>query len=320
MRTRLRLPDRSEICAACATAPTRWSASVTTRKPGTHSTRSPNWRIRDPDCHGAVLASVEIVCATSAEDLGDELRQVHLAARAAQDVPVVVVLTEKRLVPLFERSFPAVRFISEISDIDPQLRMPVTSYEQLAYFYGREEESIRNGFLPLTPPPAPQRERRGLGISWYSKAMYKNLPDLNDWAEVLKTVPGRVQSLQYRERAAGRRMLAQLSGRPIRTSRAVNQFLDLDGYAGQIASVRRVLTISNTTAHMAGALGIPCVVVLDDESVTTWPAHREQSPFYPNTRLIRRRGRDWQTALREGLELLQSIQVQPGTMHPQTKL
>ena len=252
-------------------------------------------------------------------DLGDELRQVHLAARAVQEVPVVVVLTEERLVPLFERSFPAVRFISEISEIDPKLRMPVTSYEQLAYFYGRDEESIRNGFLPLTPPPSPQTERRGLGISWYSKAMYKNLPDLDDWAEVLRTVQGRIQSLQYRERAAGRRMLAQRSGRPIRTSRPVNQFLDLDGYAGQIASVRRVLTISNTTAHLAGALGIPCVVVLDDESVTTWPDHQERSPFYPNTRLIRRRGRDWQTTLREGLELLQSIEVKPGTMRPQTE-
>ena len=150
-------------------------------------------------------------------DLGDELRQVHLAARAAQDLPAVVVLTEERLVPLFKRSFPAVRFISEISEIDHRLHMPVTSYEQLAYFYGRDEESIRNGFLPLTPPPSPQHERRGLGISWYSKAMYKNLPELDDWAEVLRTVQGRVQSLQYRERAAGRRMLAQRSGRPIRT-------------------------------------------------------------------------------------------------------
>ena len=84
--------------------------------------------------------------------------------------------------------------------------------------------------------------------------------------------------------------------------------------------MRRVLTISNTTAHLAGALGIPCVVVLDDDSVTTWPDHQEQSPFYPNTRLIRRRGGDWQRTLREGLELLQSIQVQPGTMHPQTEL
>ena len=130
----------------------------------------------------------------------------------------MVVLTEERLVPLFERSFPAVRFISEISQIDLKLRMPVTSYEQLAYFYGRDEESIRNGFLPLTPPPSPQTERRGLGISWYSKAMYKNLPDLDDWAEVLRTVQGRIQSLQYRERAAGRRMLAERSGRPIRTS------------------------------------------------------------------------------------------------------
>ena len=253
-------------------------------------------------------------------DLGDELRQVHMAARAAQELPAVVVMTEERLVPLFERSFPAVRFISEISEPDPRLRMPVTSYEQLAYFYGRDEESIRNGFLPLTPPPSPQTERRGLGISWYSKAMYKNLPTLEDWAEVLKTVPERVQSLQYRERTAGRKILAQRSGRPIRTSRPVNQFLDLDGYAGQIASVRRVLTISNTTAHLAGALGVPCVVVLDDASVTTWPDHQERSPFYPNTRLIRRRGRDWQTTLREGLEMLQSIQVKPGTMHSRTEL
>ena len=72
---------------------------------------------------------------------------------------------------------------------------------------------------------------------------------------------------------AGRRFcnLCALTARPIKTSRSINQIESLDDFAHQIAGLRGVLTISNTTAHMAGALGIPCVVVLDNGIVTTWP-------------------------------------------------
>ena len=143
--------------------------------------------------------------------------------------------------------------------------------------------------------------------------MYKTLPSLTDWAELLSTVSGRVQSLQYQEGRAGLAELVKMSGRPIKASRTIDQFTDLDGYAGQIASLQRVLTISNTTAHLAGALGIPCVVVLDRDSVTTWPEDRDTSPFYPNTRLIRRRSDDWIPTLNEGLDLLQQIKVEPGS-------
>lgn len=243
-------------------------------------------------------------------DLGDELRQVHLVAKAAEDVRRVVVLTEPRLVPLFQRSFPRVTFIDDPAEAPHGQRVAVTSYEQLAFFYADEEESIRSGFAPLIPPPSSPADRRGLGISWYSKAMYKTLPDLEDWATLLAGVTGRVQSLQYQEGRAGLNNLVQQSGRPIKAARTIDQFVDLDRYAGQVASVRHVLTISNTTAHMAGALGIPCVVILDKESVTTWPDHGDHSPFYPNTRLIRRQGDGWEGTLAEAYELL--LQIKPG--------
>ena len=57
--------------------------------------------------------------------------------------------------------------------------------------------------------------------------------------------------------------------------------LDLDGFAAQVAGVRGVLTISNTTAHLAGALCVPCVVILDNGSITNWPDHGDTTPLYP---------------------------------------
>ena len=74
-----------------------------------------------------------------------------------------------------------------------------------------------------------------------------------------------------------------------------------------MSGLRGVLTISNTTAHMAGALGIPCVVVLDNGIVTTWPYTSFKTPFYPKTRLIRRREDSWLTTLREGRDVLMSM-------------
>ena len=63
----------------------------------------------------------------------------------------------------------------------------------------------------------------------------------------------------------------------------------------------------NTTAHMAGALGIPCVVVLDNGIVTTWPYTSVKTPFYPKTRLFRQRNDSWLTALQKGREMLMSM-------------
>ena len=67
---------------------------------------------------------------------------------------------------------------------------------------------------------------------------------LSDWK-------GRLQSLQYREQDAGFRNLCALAARPIKTSLIINQIESLDDFAHQIAGLRGVLTISNTTAHMA---------------------------------------------------------------------
>ena len=240
-------------------------------------------------------------------DLGDELRVIRFVAHAAHDVEQVTALVEKRLIPLLSRSFPQVQFIDRRTTVDVDDFSHVAAQERLAYWYGHDDDAIAASFLPLIPPPG-EEDARGIGIAWYSRALGKTLPSLEDWGAVLTDWKGRLQSLQYRELDAGINQLRSCCGRPIKSARCVDQIKSLDDFAAQIAGLRGVLTISNTTAHMAGALGIPCVVVLDNGIVTTWPYVSRTTPFYPYTRLIRRGEGSWLEALHRGrAELLRMV-------------
>ena len=232
-------------------------------------------------------------------DLGDELRIIRFVAHAARDVRQVTARVEARLIPLLQRSFPTVEFVDRTQPLDPASFSHMAAQERLAYWYGTDDEAIRTSFLPLVPPDA-EEPAQGIGIAWYSRAIGKSLPSIDDWAHVLSDLPGRIQSLQYRERDAMFHQLSAKAGRPIKTARRVNQKKHLDQFAAQVAGVRGVLTISNTTAHMAGALGIPSVVVLDNGIVTTWPYVATTTPFYPHCRLIRREQGTWREALLAG--------------------
>ena len=68
-----------------------------------------------------------------------------------------------------------------------------------------------------------------------------------------------------------------------------------------------MLTIINTTAHLTGALGVPCVVILDNDCITNWPDYDDITPLYPSTRLIRRGSDSWATTLRRGWRTLRSL-------------
>jgi hypothetical protein len=233
--------------------------------------------------------------------LGAELRNARFIGRAARDVPHVTVATEERLVSLIQRTFPTVNVVSRTTSVPADSE---ASYERLAQYYGASAEDIAASFVPLDPPRHVQVPG-SIGIAWHSTNSRKLLPALGDWVNIVASIDGPVQSLQYDEEKAGRRELESLCDRPI-TPSPIDQMTDVDGFAALVASVEGVLTISNTTAHMAGALGIPCVVVLDDLDHLMWPAG-DRTPFYPSIRLIRHNGRPSSIVIEEGLAMLRGL-------------
>jgi ADP-heptose:LPS heptosyltransferase len=73
---------------------------------------------------------------------------------------------------------------------------------------------------------------------------------------------------------------------------------DLDETAALMCALDLVVTVDNTVAHLAGALGRPAWVLLSFSPEWRYLAHGHDMPWYPSLRLFRQsRPGDWRAPL-----------------------
>lgn len=216
-----------------------------------------------------------------------------------------VVETDPRLIPLLERSFTGFVFVPAGHPPDLRTRdafdaaLPLLSLGRslrpdLASF------PRHAGYLTADPRrTAALRERyragsadRLVGVSWCSGARRNadaKSTDLADWAPILAQPGVRFVSLQYGSDASMLERVRSLTGTSIIADPDVDQIGDLDDYAAQVAAMDHVVTISNSTAHVAGALGRPTTVMLarDRGLLWFWQTERPDCPWYPSLTLLR---------------------------------
>jgi hypothetical protein len=79
----------------------------------------------------------------------------------------------------------------------------------------------------------------------------------------------------------------------------IDQMRDMDSFASQIEALDFVVTISNSAAHLTGALGKRLILVRDDLFRRNWPYLTRNVPWYPSTVVIGKDGRSWNEAFSE---------------------
>ena len=233
----------------------------------------------------------------------------------------VALAVEPRLVPLFKRSFPQL----EVYPLD--MSLPVDRFEaQIALgSLGRFLRRRLSDFPPTGPHllkadeaqsqdlrrKVGEGKRRICGLSWRSKnekvgrvrsvslealLPILSLPDIT-WVD-----------LQYDDTRAERTALAAEYGLNLRKLDEIDNFRDIDGLAALIDACDLVVTIDNTTAHLAAALGKPTWILLPHVPDFRWLMGRNDSPWYPTVRLFRQPGiGDWPGVITNVREALQRL-------------
>ena len=136
--------------------------------------------------------------------------------------------------------------------------------------------------------------RRIVGLSWLSGSQhdgpYKTL-DLEKALQRLDLDDIYLVSLQYGNVQDYLTDLAESLDINIYVDPSVDQLRDLEPYLAQVAATDLVISISNTTAHVAGGLGVPTWLLLPRGAGVQyfWFMERESSPWYPSVRIFRQK-------------------------------
>jgi hypothetical protein len=228
------------------------------------------------------------------------------AARAARTIAVV----EPRLTSLFQRSLPGVTTDPFGSPTKYNgSKVATATRNDLQVIIGHDADTISRLFVPLVADREETRSLREhylrgrtlplIGISWWSSHYGKDLPSLEHWRRLIESVPAQFISLQYGDVAEDVAVLCAAEPERLMVDDSVDQLTNMDRFASQIAALDLVVTISNSGAHLAGALGKHMILVRDDLFRRNWPYLSRQVPWYPGAAVIGKDGRPWDVAFDE---------------------
>ncbi|MGX9115523.1 hypothetical protein ACWTU6_02330 [Mesorhizobium sp. BHbsci] len=246
--------------------------------------------------------------------LGRVIRHARLAGAAAGCAQSATIRVEPRLVSLLQRTFPNATVVPAQQNV---VGDKFATFENLAWVFGRDAERLAADFVPLrVDPELVQTFRKRyrsmtdlplVGLSWGSKSHTKDVPDFPEWARFIAQTQATFVSLQYGQIKPALRRLRNGNDARLIYDDSVDQMIDMDRFAAQVAALDAVVTISNTAAHLSGALGVPTIFLIDDKFQTAWPVIGDRTPWYPKGLVVRKEGRPWPVVLDDVGRRLSSI-------------
>lgn len=236
----------------------------------------------------------------SEQGIGDEILYCSMLDSLRPLARRIMVTTDRRLLDMLRRSFPGIDFRDSRSVVPPGLADFQVAMGSLGKHVRRtigDFPSACTGFLKADPQRAALfRARishpgtRTCGIAWASKNVkfgpLKSLR-LADLLPVLTTPGLRFVDLQYGDTAEERTALAQAHGVTVQHLDELDCFNDIEGLAALIDACDCVVTSSNVTVHLAGALGKPAHLITPVSRGKIWYWHENQprSLWYPSVRM-----------------------------------
>ena len=282
-----------------------------------HDFPSENRNFPQPLWDGTGLSDKSVLVWTE-QGVGDEIMFANMLDTLSWMADEIITECEERLVPLFQRSFPKIQFVSReqkpnpiLLDKDIDYQVPIGSLAQWlrknesqfpkkgSYLSASSEKvsQLRDKYKRLTD------DRFLVGISWKSinHGIEKEKSTiLENWTPILSQPDCFFVNLQYGDIKQEIGEYYSSTGILIYTDQEINPLTNLDDFAAQISALDLVISISNTTVHISGALGKKVWTLLPYVPDWRWMLKREDTPWYPTMKLFRQNQiNDWSNVFQQ---------------------
>jgi tetratricopeptide (TPR) repeat protein len=237
------------------------------------------------------------------QGLGDVIQFIRYVPLLQAEGAAVFGVVPPELVPLLEHSFPGFECLT------PDRRFEVDSHVallELPMHFGTALDNIRAAVPYLRAPVeavdrwrgrmAPWAGKFRIGIAWSGFQGQVNnrnrAVSLGEWMPLLQ-LPG-VQCFSLQKGDPG--PWTDVTPDPQQLVDLTGEWRDFNDSAAMLQHLDLVITVDTAIAHLAGALGRPCWVMLPPNPDWRWLLDREDSPWYPGVRLFRRGFREGRSA------------------------
>lgn len=278
-----------------------------------------------PEWRGEPLAGKRILIYAE-QGLGDEIMFASCVPEVLKRAAHVVIESNTRLAPLFMRSFPQAAVHGANKDDEhswlqalPQVDFQIAIGSLPLHFRGtRAAFPANSGYLVADGARierwrtrlAASGNRLRVGIAWRggslrTRQLTRSLA-LAHWQSLLTQPSVDFVSLQYGDVTDESAQLRDRHGVTVRSFG--DEFSDIEELAAAITALDLVVSVDNTVAHLAGALGRPVWMLLPFAPEWRYLRSGDTMPWYPSARLFRQtRPREWESVLAETAAALRQV-------------
>lgn len=266
--------------------------------------RNPPYRVPLPRWDGTDLHGKHLLV-YGEQGVGDEIMFASCLADVSSQASKVTVLCEPRLASLFARSFEHIHIqAKEKSEPSPGLldscqpdwcvalgslprhvRGSATSFPAKPYLFA-EQQAVAAWRRRLDA----LGDTLKVGISWRggteTRARAARSVELERLAPLFGRQDVTIVNIQYGEHGEEIAAFNRNASNPLVTFPDVDPLRDMDGFAALLSALDLVITVDNSTVHLAGALGVPAWLLLPAHADWRWMRGRNDTPWYSSVRLF----------------------------------
>ena len=236
------------------------------------------------------------------QGIGDDILFLGLVPESFQRSKKMSVYIDPRLISLCERSMPGIKFKEYTGKVDGEefdYHLPMGSLPRILRNSEKDFDKTVKGYLKTDPKRVELlrnelglKGKRVIGISWKSvnsQNYMKKILTLMDFKTIFKDLDVTLLNLQYGDVDKEIKEFKEKTGIEVLQCRSVDNREDLDGLASLIEICDLVISTSNVTIHLAGALAKETWVLLPYVANFWWFIDRTDSLWYPTLKLYRQK-------------------------------